>query len=98
MRGTIGPPAALLLLSTALMTSGCAGSLAGNDAHIYPGFFGQHVVGNETYVTVSNVYNEIDALPLAEAHCAKFGLAARFQKMEQIRAIFDCVPRQGARQ
>ena len=75
--------------------SGCAGSLAGNDAHIYPlGLFGQNVVGNETYVTVSNVYNEMDALPLAEAHCAKFGKSARFNHMERIRAIFDCVPKQ----
>lgn len=68
-------------------------SLAGNDAHIYAGLFGQHIVGNETYVTVSNVYNEIDALPLATEHCAKFGKAARFNHMERIRAIFDCVSR-----
>jgi hypothetical protein len=83
----------VILLGT-LALSGCAGSLAGNDAHIYPGLFGQNVVGNETYVTVSNVYNEIDALPLAETHCAKYGKVARFNHMERIRAIFDCVPRQ----
>jgi hypothetical protein len=82
------------MLALACLLSGC--SLAGNDAHIYPGFFGQNVVGNETYVTVSNVYNEMDALPLAEKHCAKFGKAARFQHMERIRAIFDYVPRQQA--
>lgn len=77
----------------ALLTNGCAGSLAGSDAHIYPGLFGQNVVGNETYVTVGNVYNEIDALPLAEAHCAKYGRSAHFARMEPARAIFDCVPR-----
>lgn len=70
---------------------GC--SYAGNDAHIYPGLFGQNVVGNEAYVTVSNVYNEMDALPLAEKHCAKFSKTARFNRMEPLRAIFDCVPR-----
>lgn len=80
-----------LILTASL--GGCAGSLAGNDAHIYPGLFGQHVAGNETYVTVSNVYNEMDALPLADAHCAKFGKAAHFNHMEPIRAIFDCVPK-----
>jgi hypothetical protein len=53
-----------LILTVSL--SGC--SMAGNDAHLYPGLFGQNVVGNETYVTVSNVYNEMDALPLADAH------------------------------
>jgi hypothetical protein len=81
---------ALILVAS---LAGCAGSLAENDAHIYPGLFGQNVAGNETYVTMSNVYNEIDALPLAEAHCAKFGKAAHFNHMEAARAIFDCVPR-----
>jgi hypothetical protein len=81
---------AILIFVAAL--GGC--SLAGNSAHIYPGLFGQNVVGNETYVTVSNVYSEIDALPLAEEHCGKFNKAARFNHMERIRAIFDCVPKQ----
>ena len=80
---------ALLILGVAL----AGWSLAGNDAHIYPGLFGQNVAGNETYVTVSNVYNEMDALPLDDAHCAKFNKAARFNHMGLIRAIFDCVPR-----
>jgi hypothetical protein len=57
---------ALLLL---VPLGGCVTDYAGNDAHIYPSLFGQKVVGNETYVTVSNVYNEMDALPLAERHC-----------------------------
>ena len=72
---------------------GCTSSQTGNDAHIYPGLFGQNVSGNETYVTVSNVYNEMDALPLAEVHCAKYGKAAHFNHMEAARAIFDCVPK-----
>ena len=84
-----------ILVLISLVLAGCVGSLAGNDANIYPlGLFGQNVVGNEIYVTVSNVYNEMDALPLADAHCAKFGKSARFNHMERIRAIFDCVPRQ----
>ena len=88
MAKLVGPVVCLAL-------TGCT-SLAGNDAHIYPmGLFGQNIVGNEAYVTVSNVYNEIDALPLAETHCAKYGRIARFNHMERIRAIFDCVPRQG---
>src|SRR6516225_5991538 len=78
----------VLVISLGLATCGSP------DARIYPGLFGQNVVGNEAYVTVSNVYNEMDALPLAEAHCAKFGKSARFNHMEPIRAIFDCVPHQ----
>lgn len=80
------PIIGVLLLSQ----SGCVS----NDAHIYPGFFGQNVVGNESYVTVSNVYNEMDALPLADTHCGKYNRVARFSRMESIRAIYDCVPRQ----
>jgi hypothetical protein len=29
---------------------------------------GKGAVGNDQYVTISNVWNEMDALPLAEAH------------------------------
>jgi hypothetical protein len=81
----------LVLCAMAASLAGC--SLAGDDAHLYPGLFGQRVAGNEAYVTISNVYNEIDALPLAHQHCAKFGKAARFNHMERIRAIIDCVAR-----
>ena len=49
------------------------------------------VVGNKNYVTVSNVWNEMDALPLAEKHCAKFNRSAAFKDMKSARAIFDCV-------
>ncbi len=70
------------------LLNGCATP----DARIYPlGLFGQNVVGNEAYVTVSNVWNEMDALPLAEKHCRSFGKAARFKQMQGSRAIYDCV-------
>lgn len=69
-----------------LLLAGCAA-----DAHIYPGFFGQNVVGNEAFVSVSNVYNEQDAFPLAEDHCRKYGKVSRFSRMENFRAIFDCL-------
>lgn len=52
---------------------------------------GQKVVGNKNYVTVSNVWNEMGALPLAEEHCGQFKKSAKFKKMEGYRAIFDCV-------
>jgi hypothetical protein len=66
---------------------GCA-----QNAHIYPlGLFGQRIVGNSTYVSISNVWNEMDGLPLAESHCAEFGKSARFTHMEGHRAIYDCI-------
>jgi hypothetical protein len=73
----------VLLLSPA----GCASH---NDANIYHSLIGQNVVGNDQYVTVSNVWNEMDALPLADVHCKEYGKSARFNRMEGPRAIFDC--------
>jgi hypothetical protein len=77
------------LIPICISLCGCA---AAEDAHIFPGFFGQRIVGNEAYVTVSNVYNEMDALPLADRDC-RFGRIARLNRMEGARAIFDCVKR-----
>ena len=59
--------------------------------NIYGCCVGQNVVGNKNYVTVSNVWNEMGALPLAEKHCSQYKRSAKFQKMEGYRAIFDCV-------
>lgn len=70
-----------------LLLAGCSTS----DANVYGSLAGQNVVGNEAYVTVSNVWNEMDALPLAERHCKKFGRIARFNHAEGYRSIFDCV-------
>lgn len=70
--------------------AGCAPP-PGNDAKLYPGLFGQKVVGNEAYVTVSNVWNEMDAPPLADAHCKKYGSIARFRSFDPHRAVYDCV-------
>lgn len=88
--------AAISVVFLSVAVGGCGGSLTGNEAHIYPGLFGQGIAGNEAYVTVSNVYNEVDALPLADRHCGRFGRIARFNHMEPSRAIFDCLPRQRA--
>jgi hypothetical protein len=85
----------LLLVLTALSVTGCASTFAGEDAHIYPGLYGQRVVGNESYVTVSNVWNDMDALPLAEAHCEKYSKVAQFEHMEYLLAVYHCVPRNG---
>ena len=77
----------LMVVGVTLAIAGCVGN---EDAHIYPGLFGQNVVGNAAYVTVSNVYNDMDALPLADRHCGRFGKVARFNHMEGPRAVFDC--------
>ena len=71
--------------------SGFLVGCAGNENNIYGCCIGQTVVGNKNYVTVSNVWNEMDALPFAEKHCAKFNRSAAFKDMKSARAIFDCV-------
>ncbi len=73
--------------------SAALGGCVGGDANIYGSLSGQRVVGNETYVTITNVWNEMDALPLAENHCSKFGKAAQYVRMEGPKAIFNCVPK-----
>lgn len=64
---------------------------AGNENNIYGCCIGQKVVGNKNYVTIWNVYNEMDALPLAEKHCSKFNRSASYKDMKSSRAIFECV-------
>lgn len=78
-----------IILLAALPLAGCLT----DDANIYGSLNGQRVVGNETYVTISNVWNDMDALPLADKHCGQFGRAAHFSHREGYEAIFDCVRR-----
>ena len=78
----------LLMLAAALMLSACS---ARTENNIYGGVIGQRVVGNDAYVTVWNVWNEMDALPLADNHCKQFSKSARFKHMEPYRAVFDCI-------
>src|SRR5262249_48725814 len=55
----------------AAILAGCTTN-AHYDANIYGSPVGQRVVGNKAYayVTATNVWNEMDALPLADGHCA----------------------------
>jgi hypothetical protein len=74
-----------------LSLSGCASSLADNDANIYHSLNGQRILGNENSVIVSNMWNEMDALPLADQHCKKYGKSARSRSVTGIKAAFDCI-------
>lgn len=74
---------AIVILAMATV-GGCAGTTC---------CFGQDVAGNEMSVSVSNVWSEMEAIPLADQHCARYGKVARFKHMEYYRASFDCVER-----
>jgi hypothetical protein len=65
--------------------------MGGSDANIYHSLQGQQVVGNENSVIISNVWNEMDALPLADQHCKKYSKSARFKSFGGARAAFDCI-------
>jgi len=77
----------VFIITLTLMLSSCATG----KKNIYGCCIGQGVNGNKNYVSVSNVWNEADALPLAEEHCAKYGRSATYKEMKNYRAIFDCV-------
>jgi len=75
------------LLPFMLLMSACTQS----DDKVYGALHGQTaVVGTSSYVTVSTVPNEAEALPLAKEHCAKFGKFAFFKSIKDGRANFDC--------
>jgi Fe-S cluster assembly scaffold protein SufB len=83
-------------IKNSIIAIGCCAmfaACASTDANIYHSFVGQRVVGNEAYVTVTNVWNEMDALPLADKHCGQYGKVARYTRKEGAKAIFDCIPR-----
>ncbi len=83
----------LAISLTFVLLAGCSVPQPGEGhANIYPiGVFGQRIVGNDAYVTVSNVWNEMDAMPLADRHCRQYGKSARFTHMIGARAVYDCV-------
>ena len=70
-----------------IIASACARS----DVNLYGGVFGQQITGNEHSVIISNVWNEMDAFPVAEQHCKKFSKAAKFQHFGDHKAAFECV-------
>ena len=71
----------LAIIFTSVALAGCA------SARLLPA----GVSGNAAYVSVSNVWNEAEALPYAEKHCAQHGKIARFQSKQNYAVVFDCV-------
>jgi hypothetical protein len=74
-----------LLLSISLCS--CA---VHNEPYIHHNLVGLTVTGNDQQVTVVHVRNEMDGQRLADKHCKQFGKNAQFNRMEGVRAIYDC--------
>ncbi|GGA51755.1 hypothetical protein GCM10011499_22240 [Pelagibacterium lentulum] len=81
----------LVSISAALILTGCATSTDPENANIYGGPFGNNVTGNEHGVIIGNVWNEMDAFPVAERFCGQYGKAAKHKSTQGYRASFDCV-------
>jgi hypothetical protein len=75
----------LAIIFTGLVLSGCASDIYGT------GLFGQKVVGNEYSVTVDNIWNANDGLPLAKKHCQEFNKFAFITGFRAYVGSYDCV-------
>jgi hypothetical protein len=88
-----------LPLFAAVLLSTCSQS----GSNMYHGSNQQRAVPDGMAVTITNVGNEADARPLAEAYCAKYDRSAHFNRIELFHAYrtpiasnsasFNCVSR-----
>lgn len=81
----------LPLMLTLAALAGCQSSTEPSKANVYGSPVGQRVVGNKEGVMISNVWNELDAFPIAEKHCKQYGRSAKHQSSQGHRASFSCV-------
>ena len=51
----------------------------------------KRVVGNGAYVSVWDISDEMDAMPLADRHCRQYGKSGRLRQVIGDRAIYECV-------
>lgn len=74
-----------------IILAGCSTSSDPKNANVYGSPFGQNVVGNKNGVMIGNVWNEMDAFPVAERFCGQYGKTATYKSTRGYRAAFDCV-------
>jgi predicted naringenin-chalcone synthase len=79
-----------IIFAAALLSISTCSCAARNDKSDDRNLVGPTVVGDGNSVLVSHVRNQTDGQPLAEKHCKRFGKSARFNRMEGLRAFFDC--------
>ena len=88
-RGVKGADMKIIVAAAVVSISLCSCS-AYNDRSVHRNLVGPTVVGDGNSVLVSHVRNQTDGQQLAEQHCKRFGKSARFNRMEGLRAFFDC--------
>ena len=88
-RGVKGAVMKIIVAAAVLSISLCSCS-AYNDRSVHRNLVGPTVVGDGNSVLVSHVRNQADGQQLADKHCKRFGKSAQFNRMEGLRAFFDC--------
>jgi hypothetical protein len=78
------------IFAAALLSIALCSCPVHNDTGISRHLVGPTAVGDGNSVLVSHVRNQTDGQQLAEKHCKRFGKSARFNRMEGVRAYFDC--------
>ena len=79
-----------VIFTAALLSIVLCSCAVRHDTLIHQNLVGPTVTGNDQQVTVAHVRNEMDGQRLAEKHCKRFGKSAQFNRMEGVRAIYDC--------
>ena len=75
------------LLIGALML--CAGGCVSPVAAV----LGNRVTGDAEHVQVNSASSAFEGMPLAVAHCSRFGKSARYARSDGGKPIYDCVTR-----
>jgi hypothetical protein len=78
------------IFAAALLSIALCSCAVHNDTGISRHLVGPTAVGDGNSVLVSHVRNQTDGQHLAEKHCKRFGKSARFNRIEGVRAYFDC--------
>jgi hypothetical protein len=79
-----------IIFAAALLSISLCCCSAYNDKSVHRNMVGPTVVGDGNSVLVSHVRNQKDGQQLAEKHCKRFGKSARFNRIEGVRAFYDC--------
>jgi hypothetical protein len=86
----MGADVKVIFTTTLLSIALCSCAVHNDHPNISHNLVGPTVTGNDQQVIVAHVRNKRDGLPFAEKHCEQFGKSAQFNRMEGIRAIYDC--------
>jgi hypothetical protein len=86
----MGADVKVIFTATLLSIVLCSCAAHNDHPNISNNLVGPTVTGNNQHVIVKHVRNEMDGQRLADRHCKQFGKSAQFNRMEGVRAIYEC--------